>query len=365
MKSLIQTLKKLSFLLLVLILLINSFLLIGILVIPYFHSKDIWLFDIAKFGFPFLFIFNIGLGLLFYLKRNVLFALSLCVYLMTIPLGRKVIALNFNKDAHLKKKVYCSILTANVMGFDWLDEVKSTNKILVNLTKNNPDIICLQEYLNGPLENEQIKNHFIKSNNYQYFKENYVTPLKNGRYCYGQAIYSKYPIVHYESIKFKNSWANGAFYADVVINKKDTIRIVNVHLESFKIKSDELTPINPSSKPIKSKLYITLHKLKRGYIRKEYQVNLIKKVIDNCPYPTFICGDFNDNALGRSYQELIQHHQDAWLSYATGVGSTLTEKIPLMRIDYQLFPEGFKVMAAHLQDSYGSDHKPLMVKYYK
>jgi len=57
--------------------------------------------------------------------------------------------------------------------------------------------------------------------------------LSGKKVKYGQAIFSKFPIVKSGSIEFPNT-ANNAIYADIV-KGSDTIRIYNVHLQSLRI----------------------------------------------------------------------------------------------------------------------------------
>ena len=103
---------------------------------------------------------------------------------------------------------------------DFLIDNHDIGDDIVKLIKDqNIDIVCLQEFHN--------KKEGAFSYPYKYFKYNSTTNRV------GQAILSKYPIINNGSLNFSR-YGNNAIFADIV-KGKDTIRVYNLHLQSFHI----------------------------------------------------------------------------------------------------------------------------------
>ncbi len=99
--------------------------------------------------------------------------------------------------------------------------MRSLAKISDFIQKENPDVVAFQEF----------KRDKDVDLNYPYKYEK----LNGGKRANGLAILSKFRIVNQGSLDFENSY-NNAIFIDVVRNH-DTIRIYNVHLESFGIRT--------------------------------------------------------------------------------------------------------------------------------
>jgi len=79
------------------------------------------------------------------------------------------------------------------------------------------------------------------------------------------------------------------------------------------------------------------------------------KSINSSPYPTLICGDFNDVPQSYIYRELNKEHKDAFLDSGKGFGATYRQLIFPFRIDFILVNNlwssyNFKVLEKNLSD---------------
>src|SRR5699024_12182527 len=98
----------------------------------------------------------------------------------------------------------------------------------------------------------------------------------------GQAIYSKYPIINKGSLDFPNS-GNNAIFADIV-RGSDTVRIYNIHLQSFHIdpQSEELSQENSTR---------LASRMGTVFSKQQVQTEIYIKHKNQSPYRTITCGD--------------------------------------------------------------------------
>ena len=102
-------------------------------------------------------------------------------------------------------------------------------------------------------------------------------------------------------------------------------------------------------------------RLKKSFESRGKEVQIIKRHIDNCPYPTVICGDFNDIPVSYAYQKLGEDKLDGFLESGNGFGATFT-KIPFLRIDYIFYDKQFSSTGFITHQNILSDHKALSCK---
>lgn len=176
---------------------------------------------------------------------------------------------------------------------------------------------------------------------------------KNKR-SYGLAIFSKYPIVH-EGKVFDNQKANGAIFADVLVNK-DTIRIYNSHLESMKINSEGLEDIEG----VRDNYRQTLGKLHRGSLTRSRQLKVLVEHISFSPHPVILLGDLNEIPYSYTYFKLSDVLTNAFEVAGRGFGFTYNRILFFLRIDHiftspELKATNFKT---HREVDY-SDHYPV------
>jgi len=171
---------------------------------------------------------------------------------------------------------------------------------------------------------------------------------------------TSYPIVNMFEIRFESS-GNMAIYTDVLIGN-DTIRVFNVHLQSYGIDPDRYsivdTPGLDEKKDIKE-VKDMAGKLKRAFQMRATQVWKIRNQIDNSPYPVIICGDFNDTPMSYAYQTLRKNLKDAFITSGKGVGRTYVGKLPSFRIDNIFYSNNFQSYNFKTYDFKMSDHLPI------
>lgn len=216
--------------------------------------------------------------------------------------------------------------------YNWIKNEELPNKISNFITEENPDIIAFQEYFDSK------KIHL----NFPY---KYVGT--KGKSKSGQAIFSKYKIINKGSLNFEKT-SNNAIFIDIV-KEKDTIRVYNVHLESFGIKDEK------DSKKL-------LRRLSSSFVKQQPQVEKIITHKEKCKYKIIICGDFNNTAYSWAYNKIKGDFKDTFLQAGKGFGKTFGfHKYPL-RIDFILVDEKIEVNEHQNFNIKFSDHEPILAK---
>ena len=235
---------------------------------------------------------------------------------------------------------YISIMSYNVKGFNrygWIPITNAGDSITAFFKKENPDILCIQEHS---------RIRWKELTQYRYRTE---TPYRIPRSI--QAIFSKFPIIDEGSLNPPGT-RNNIIYADIVV-QQDTLRIYNVHLESFKI-----DPGNTDFSGDKSgRLY---KRMLTTFKEQLQQATLLKKHVENCPFPVVLCGDFNNTQFSNVYRILAKGMNDSFLFSGKGLGKTYSLNRLPMRIDYILTSEDFDIAEHKDFNIKYSDHYPVM-----
>ena len=179
------------------------------------------------------------------------------------------------------------------------------------------------------------------------------------------AIYSNYPQINKGTVSIKGERMNNTcIFSDILIFS-DTIRIYNIHLASNWFDKSDLDFIeNPeiSKQAIRKGLFGITKRLKISFQKRAIQVEVIKKHMQNSPYPIVLCGDFNDTPNSFAYHTISKGMQDAFLEKGSGLGSTFLGKIPFLRIDHILHSPSLKTQSFIIHKEKLSDHKAIESK---
>ena len=257
----------------------------------------------------------------------------------------------------------------NLRLFNYFENRKnaiSEKRILQTLKNQNSDIICLQEvYIIG---NPDLKEKEIRvalgGKYYSHFK---LIGTGRNRY-YGIATLSKFPITGKGDIVHTKS-SSLSIYTDLLIGK-DTIRIFNNHLQSFRLHRMERKFLNElietsDDKETLNEIRSISSSLRKGFIMRSSQAKAVKAKIDKSPYPVIIAGDFNDTPVSYSYRTLRKGLDDAFVSSGYGAGFTYKGNYPPNRIDYILFDSFLECRQFEIIKVRYSDHYPISAYFRK
>ena len=308
------------------------------LLLPYVKPSIFPLLSILSLFSPLIIIINILFIFFWITKLKKEFLLSFIV--LAVGYGTVVKFVNFSNNTQYISENSLSVISYNVRLFNlykWIDRVGVDEEIYSFLQDENTDIICLQEY---------------KKNNLQLSSYNYSYEFLRGKNSnYGQAIFSKFPIINKGSIDLESN-SNSAIFSDIII-RNDTIRIYNIHLQSFTFdKNIQLSDIN-------SKNNIIVGSVSNTFIDQQNQVEILQKHIEKCPYKLILSGDFNNTAFSYTYNKLKDNLNDSFIKKGNGLGITYNYNFIPMRIDYILLSKDFRVNKFKTYKINLSDHEPI------
>jgi len=260
------------------------------------------------------------------------------------------------------------VISYNVRLFNYFEGKRnavSDKKVIEYLKSEKPDILCLQEfYIAGDTKEKEnaIKNG-LGGKYYSHLK--LISSGKNR--FYGIATFSKFPIIRKGEIIHPGS-SSLSIYTDILIGS-DTIRIYNNHLQSFRLKStersfiEELTAAN--NKETLTEVRSLSRSLKKGFIRRALQAQLVKEHINRSPFPVIVLGDFNDTPVSYAYRKIRKGLNDSFVNSGYGAGFTYKGNYPPNRIDYILYENTFENTSFGIKKVKYSDHYPIMAWFRK
>ena len=314
-----------------------------------------------KFWIPSFF----GLAFPFFVVANILFIVFWVIFkpkfllfsLISVLIGWGFVNRYVQFSGKSTNKEGIRVVSYNVQNFagkTLADQKASANKIQEFLNEKNADIICLQEI------RLRKNNIFNISNVVKNLKTIEHYHYASSSTSFGLATFTSYPIIKMGEIRYQKS-SNMAIYTDVLIDS-DTVRIFNLHLQSYQIdprKYDIIdSPGIDEEKDIKEIREIG-GKLKRAFQLRAGQVREIRELIEKTRYPVIICGDFNDTPVSYTYQQLRGDFNDAFVGSGKGFGRTYIGKLPSYRIDNIFYSDEFKSYNFQAFNFRSSDHLPV------
>ncbi len=207
------------------------------------------------------------------------------------------------------------------------------------LEKQDVDLLLLQE---GTIRsyNNLIKKEFL-----------YSSVLK-----WRNSIYTNYPIVNIGKIDWEEEKNRCVFY-DLSIDK-DTIRVYNIHLGSYKYPKSSDGLVKRGAKDL-------FKRLRKVFKTHEEQIDLVVDHIQECPYPVVVCGDFNNLPNAYPYQAITKtlNLKDTFVEAGSGLGATYDFPYFPLRIDYIFVPKEVEVLSHKVIKAENmSDHYPVITE---
>ena len=253
------------------------------------------------------------------------------------------------------------VLSYNLRLFNYFEKkgVNSENEVLSFLKKQQPDILCLQEFfvIGNPVQKDQAIKTTLGDGYYSHLK---VYGSGKNRYI-GIVTYSKFPIVRKGEIIHPGS-SSLSIFTDIVI-EKDTFRIFNNHLQPFRLKGlersflEEMTT-NGDNETLDEIKSISVS-LKRGFVLRALQARAVKAQVKLSPYPVIVAGDLNDTPVSYSYNKIRKGLNDAFVNSGYGAGFTYKGNYPSNRIDYILYDNALESRYFEILKVRFSDHYPV------
>lgn len=340
----------------------------------YIEPGKYWYIALLGVGFAFL-LFAMGVMLVFWIVfRSKWFLLPLLAMILGWqPINAFFAFHPFAGSGGAKPEGSLRIMQWNVARFDEMSgrprSGKSRRKLMLDyIERLNPDIICMQEFLESndkKLFDENIP-YFRDSLGYRYFYYAMDHRRPDKVYEHGIAIFSRYPIRKTHRRKFggpKSLKANESFiYTDIDVNGR-MIRVFTTHLQSLLFTNAEfrkLEEIKQGDDSTISKSLDIFQKFRQAYGFRQQQAEMIRSELDRSPHPAIICGDFNDVPNSFVYHRVKGSRKDVFTRRGFGVGRTYSFLSPTLRIDYIMADKRFEVVQVRNPHPRLSDHFPVI-----
>ena len=320
----------------------------------------------AFFGlaYPYLLLINIILVIIWVMLLR--FEAFISVVVIAIGFTHFFNYIKLTKPTGDKSNTF-KVLSYNVRLFNYFENnhgFTSEKKIFQFLKSKKPDIICLQEFflLGNPKVEEALMIADLGGDYYSHMK---IIGSGKNRY-YGIVTFSRFPIVGKGEIIHPGS-SSLSIYTDVRI-KNDTFRIYNNHLQSFRLRSlersfiEELT--EPADKETITEVKTLSISLKKGFVKRALQAQVVKEHISKSPFPVMVVGDFNDTPVSYAYRRIRKGLNDSFVNSGYGAGFSYRGNYPPNRIDYILYDNALVNSYFEIIKVKYSDHYPI-ISYFK
>lgn len=303
---------------------------------PHIAPSTFPYFGLIPIAYPILVFGNIVLVFLLFWKRVTYAVLFLILSIgLYQPLTKTY--QYFGKEVTTESNFKMITFNAHYLKQDGFDEF---------FKKENADLVVLQEvYWRNDAFNQLKDSTF---GDYYHEKHSIIQ------------FFSKYPIIETKKIlSGENETTAYAAYVDIDTGK-DTIRVINVYLESMLIDKSLVKETLDQEKAEENSKKIG-GKLTRGFLEHEKQIKTLISYITNSKHPVILAGDLNSVPNSYEYQQLIYWLNDAYPAVGKSSGTSFHEFKYPMRLDYifhsdEIIPVKYGV----LHDVKLSDHYPVV-----
>ncbi|GHA73955.1 endonuclease/exonuclease/phosphatase family protein [Pontibacter akesuensis] len=334
--------------------------------------SEFWPAGFVAFSMPVPLVLNFFFLIYWALRRSWLVVLPFAVLILGWSYYARLIAINFEQEVPKGAKTL-QVLSFNTHVFNAYDKISEgvpqVSDDMIEWVATHPaDVFCLQEFYSrvNSIEHNNFNKIGTRYNKYKFASTDETDRIKANL---GIVIFSKYPIVKGGTIHFSNTpvrTANRVAWADIDV-EGDTVRIFAVHLQSMSIKAEDIENTYSAigdEASFKKEGRNLARRLKRGFVARATQVQMLLDHVRASPYPVIVCGDFNDIPFSYTYNELAEELDNAFVEAGSGLGSTYNGILPFLRIDNQFYSEGLE--AYNFETHYEmdlSDHFPVSATY--
>ena len=329
---------------------------------PYIQPVEHPVWSCLGLAFPVFLLVN-GLFLLFWVVvRQYRYALlPLAGFLLCLSQIRTYFPLHFQSDEVPEESI--KVLSYNIMGFGIQAKEDKENPVLAYLKASGADILCLQEYATGRTARYPSQKEVERAlADYPYHHIGVVGENKANRI----ACYSKLPILSARPVKYASA-SNGSWLYELAWGK-DTLLVINNHLESFKLTNEDRSKYSTFIKSMGSDNFEKVkgsiqQKLGPAFkIRAKQAEKVAEEIKKAANGRLLVCGDFNDTPISYTHRTIQKGLKDAFAESGKGIGITYNQNFFWFRIDNIFYSPKMQSYNCTVDKIKDSDHYPLWCK---
>jgi len=332
--------------------------------LTYWTFTSHWIAGFMMLSLPLLLVIHflfLGIWVVVAPKRV---ATSIIVLALAFPFLKRTVGFSKSSSDPAPEGPQMKVLNYNIGNFSIFKggmEQDRKNEVKEWLVEQDADVICFQEFFHHKLVSDFDFIGLLSNTGYIHSVYADITGNKKSSYIRGLVIFSKYPIIQHRTKIFEEQ--NGILQADILY-EGDTIRTINVHLYSMALKLSRLAA-QKQYDGVKREGRTTARQIKTGFVNRAKEVNELAEWVGSSPYPTLVCGDFNETPYSYVYGRMNRLLTNAFEEKGIGFGFTFNRLPYFIRIDHQFYDKSklqlidFKT----LNKTPYSDHYPIVGTY--
>jgi len=249
------------------------------------------------------------------------------------------------------------VLSYNVMSFGQSLQPWEENDVLGYVLSSGADIVCMQE------GNKAIIDSAMDSILSIYPYSDYQCDGQFHNAC----CFSKFPILSVKQIGYPAE--TNFTYAYEILVESDTLLVINSHLESYKLSSEDKDDYksiiknynHPNINHSETKYLNLVEKISHSDSIRGIQVDSVAAFVQrNEGRRMVLCGDFNATPVSYSHHQLTRGLNDAYTRTGNGPGISYHRSGMYFRLDHILTSPNITAYGAKVDTSIKeSDHYPL------
>ncbi len=250
------------------------------------------------------------------------------------------------------------VVSYNTMGFGAQKKDADGNMHITNyIVGSKADIFCLQEDGCTELNRKKAWQSIRKVLPY---RDSIMVTNGNVISCM-----SKFPIVKKEKVCASKTNGCAAFF--LLRGRKDSILVVNNHLESLGLSNNERENygdivLKNEHKQVRSTFSGILRKMAKSSVARSRQADEVAAYISRHRHlPTIVAGDFNDTPISYVRYRIAENLTDCFRTSGSGLGRTYNRNAMFVRIDHIFCSSHFRPFSCYVDDDKEhSDHNPVV-----
>lgn len=228
------------------------------------------------------------------------------------------------------------------------------------LKDKNADLLCFQESYHRRNGSPDLVAALGKLGYRHFVFDDHKIDVKPSA-AGGLAFFSRYPLRNFKQQSFEGE--NGLMMVDVIL-PDDTLSVINVHLQSMTLNLRELIEQRQMD-GLKSESKKTFSRMKKGFLRRNDQIEILEDWVKSARHPVIVSGDFNETPYSYAYGRLSELLANGFEEGGSGFGFTFRNLPYFIRIDNQFYDPD-KIELVHFETSASatfSDHRPIIGHY--